>query len=99
VLLEKIPDYKLIVYPNVLKKGRERALLSTLFQVSCQHKIMLSIRSIDGALVWKKTVYPGISERLNIKLNSELNRLTPGFYFLILENERNVFRRKFMITG
>jgi len=100
VLLEKIPDYKLIVYPNVLKKGRERALFIDFIPgKAANNKIMLSIRSIDGALVWKKTVYPGISERLNIKLNSELNRLTPGFYFLILENERNVFRRKFMITG
>lgn len=100
VLLEKIPEHRLIVYPNVLKKGRERALFIDFIPgKAANNKIMLSIRSIDGALVWKKAVFPGLKERLNIKLNSELNRLAPGLYFLILENERNVFRRKFIIAG
>lgn len=100
VLLEKIPDQRLIVYPNVLKKGRERALFINFIPgQSASNKVTLSIRSIDGALVWKNAIFPGISERLKIKLNSELNRLAPGFYFLILENDRNVFRRKFLIAG
>lgn len=100
VLLEKIPDQRLIVYPNVLKKGRERALFIDFIPgQSASNKVTLSIRSIDGALVWKNAIFPGISERLKIKLNSELNRLAPGFYFLILENDRNVFRRKFLIAG
>jgi len=100
LLLEKIPDHRFIVYPNVLKKGRERALFIDFIPgKGANNKIMLSIVSIDGAVVWKKAVFPGISERFNIKLDSELNRLVPGFYFLILENERNAFRRKFLIAG
>ncbi len=100
VLLEKIPDHRLIVYPNVLKKGGESTLFIDFIPgKGASNKVMLSIRSIDGALVWKKAVYPGISERLKIKLNGELNRLAPGFYFLILENERDVFRRKILIAG
>lgn len=100
VLLEKIPDHRLIVYPSVLKKGRERSLFIDFIPgKDASNKVTLSIRSIDGALVWKNAVFPGISERLKIKLDSELNRLTPGCYFLILENERNVFRRKFLVAG
>ncbi len=100
ILLEKMPDYRLVVYPNVLKKGRERSLFIDFIPgKGASNKIILSIRSIDGALVWKEVFFPGISERFKIKLNSELNRLAPGFYFLILENEQKVLRRKFLITG
>lgn len=100
VQLEKIPDHRLMVYPNVLKKGRERALFIDFIPgKGASSKVMLSIRSIDGKIVWKNAVFPGISERIKIKLNSELNRLAPGFYFLMLENERNVFRRKFLVAG
>jgi hypothetical protein len=87
------------VYPNVLKRQERSLFIDFIPGKGASNKIILSIRSIDGALVWKEVFFPGISERFKIKLNSELNRLAPGFYFLILENEQKVLRRKFLITG
>ncbi len=100
VLLEKIPDYNLNVYPTVLKKGREKSLFIDFIPgKSANNNVLIHIRSIDGTLVWKKAFYPGISERLRIKLENELKGLSPGFYFLILENNQKVFRRKFLVAG
>lgn len=97
--LNPIPAEKFYLYPNVLKKSSGKALFVQFFPEYAEKAIHLSIRTLDGVVVWKRTLFPDLKGGIKLKINDELKKLVPGLYYFTLENNRKVYRRKFLITS
>lgn len=98
--LEKVSEEKFRIYPNVVKKGKQKRLFidytpgEPVFS-----KIHFCIRALDGTVVWRMSKVAENELRVKIRLDHELDRIAPGCYLFILETEDNIYRKKFLVTN
>jgi len=99
---------KLFVYPTVLRLNRTSTTNVTFAFIPGKEaidmasaKLDVSVRTLDGRLVWSKTAHLEHYRPVYLEWNPERHgkRIVPGLYYVIAKYGRKLFRKKILISG
>ncbi|MDO5575830.1 MAG: S8 family serine peptidase [Fibrobacter sp.] len=99
IVLDEIPVSQFQLYPSIVKSGMS---LKVRFILKNGGHASLSVRSVDGNLVWRQVRLMEPYEPFELAWNCRLRngrKIVPGVYFFIVQcDDGKVYRKKFIIS-
>lgn len=99
IVLDEIPVSQFQLFPSIIKSGMS---LKVRFILKNGGHASLSVRSVDGNLVWKQVRLMEPYEPFELAWNCRLRngkKMVPGVYFFIIQCDNGkVYRKKFIIS-
>ncbi|HEX2959567.1 MAG TPA: S8 family serine peptidase [Chitinispirillaceae bacterium] len=101
IVLTKIPENSLILFPTLVKKNDEQVTL--LFTGALEFvgtDVIASIYSVSGKQVWSECKKSQVNEPVLFKWQFRGGRgIIPGTYYAIVRYNKKMYRKKLLIAG